>query len=50
VLTIVLAGVLLAQLAAPPLLRLAAGVTAAPLTPARARPELSPGARAEGPV
>jgi len=38
VLTIVLGSVLLAQLAAPPLLRLAAGAPAGPLTPARALP------------
>jgi hypothetical protein len=47
VLTIVVGGVLLAQLAAPPLLRLAAPATSVPLTPARALPELSPDAAAE---
>jgi hypothetical protein len=50
VLAIVLGSVLLAQLAAPPLLRLAAGATAVPLTPARALPEHSRDARAEGPA
>jgi len=50
VLAIVLGGVLLAQLAAPPLLRLTAGAAAAPLTPARAFPELSPDVAAEGPL